>query len=671
MTRQILPPVLLLLLGLICHADTTLLSAGATWTYLDNGIDQGTAWRNPGFNDSGWSSGAARFGYGDGNHQTLLDYGPNPFNKYPTYYFRRNFTVADISDCPYLKMRLTGDDGAVVYINGTEVWRPNMPGGTITYATLASTGIEGATETRFFEFTIPAIGLVSNGVNRIAVEIHQSSTLSTDMGFNFELQALVDPPLVPQDTSWSYLDTGANLGTGWTAPAYNDTSWKTGYPQFGYGENDELTIIDFGPNVFSKYITTYFRKTFTVPDASIYTGLKMRMVRDDGAVVYLNGHEVWRENMQTGPINYLTLAPLNIADGDETAWLTAFHPADGFLVDGANVLAIELHQSFGLSSDISLEFEFTPVTIQPEVNRGPYLQMGTHTSAVVRWRTDLATDSWVCWGDAPGNLTMTNQLMNITTEHSVTLTGLAPETTYYYAIGDTDDIFAGGDSDHFFTTSPVPGVPRLSTIWVLGDSGEANQNARDVRDAFYSWNGSVSPGETWVGGRVVVHGHEPVRSLVAVQHHAPIDAPAGRTARFKVFYNDVERRTAPRAAGKGWDLRTLERLVCPLDHIARVSGHRLAELNLALAGGVTADLCQIDADVDRVGAFLNCTVDGELHLRTEFAPHAGFRTGTIGIRAVIWNDLARITRIDFLLETESHGAASRSRSELVRGHDEG
>ncbi|TFH46555.1 MAG: metallophosphoesterase, partial [Lysobacterales bacterium] len=68
------------------------------------------------------------------------------------------------------------------------------------------------------------------------------------------------------------------------------------------------------------------------------------------------------------------------------------------------------------------------------VTRGPYLQSGTPTGVVVRWRTDFATDSRVMYGPAAGNLSDQVDDSTTTTEHEVRLTGLSPETTYYYAI---------------------------------------------------------------------------------------------------------------------------------------------------------------------------------------------------------------------------------------------
>lgn len=114
-----------------------LIPLGAVWRYLDDGSNQGTAWRETNYNDFAWSSGPAQLGYGDGDEATLVNSGPNPNDRFITTYFRRTFVVSDPASIARLNVRLLRDDGAVVHLNGTEVYRSNLPGGTIGYRTLA------------------------------------------------------------------------------------------------------------------------------------------------------------------------------------------------------------------------------------------------------------------------------------------------------------------------------------------------------------------------------------------------------------------------------------------------------------------------------------------------------------------------------------------------------
>src|SRR5689334_4750561 len=87
------------------------------------------------------------------------------------------------------------------------------------------------------------------------------------------------------------------------------------------------------------------------------------------------------------------------------------------------------------------------------VTRGPYLQQGTPTGIIVRWRTDVATDSRVQFGTIQGAPNLQSDDATSTTEHIVALTGLTADTTYYYSVGTSTDVLAGGDATYFFTTS--------------------------------------------------------------------------------------------------------------------------------------------------------------------------------------------------------------------------
>ena len=174
----------------------TLIPAGATWKYLDNGTNQGTTWTATGFNDTTWASGPAELGYGDGDEATIVSYGSNANNKYITTYFRDSFTVSNPASYTALNLGLVRDDGAVVYLNGTEVFRSNMPTGTITYTTLASTNVNGTDESTFFPGTISPSLLIA-GTNVIAVEVHQSVATSSDISFNFSLTGTINQPPTP------------------------------------------------------------------------------------------------------------------------------------------------------------------------------------------------------------------------------------------------------------------------------------------------------------------------------------------------------------------------------------------------------------------------------------------------------------------------------------------
>lgn len=163
---------------------------------------------------------------------------------------------------------------------------------------------------------------------------------------------------IPLRSQWKYLDNGSNQGTAWRGAGFNDGAWTQGVAQLGYGDGDEATVVSFGPNSSAKYITTYFRRAFDVADAAAVTGLTLKLLRDDGAVVYLNGTEVFRNNLPSGTVISSTLAPVAIGGTDESALIeAAISPVP--LLNGPNVLAVEMHQQSGTSSDISFDLELT------------------------------------------------------------------------------------------------------------------------------------------------------------------------------------------------------------------------------------------------------------------------------------------------------------------------
>lgn len=169
----------------------TLIAASSTWSYNDLGTDLGTDWVGTTYDDSTWPTGAGQLGYGDGDETTVIGWGPHPTRRAITAYFRSEFVLDDASSVVALDLDLLRDDGAVVYLNGTEILRNNMPTGVITAVTPASSATSRENEYR--KFLLDASALV-DGVNVIAVEVHQDSIYSSDLSFDLALTALLAPP---------------------------------------------------------------------------------------------------------------------------------------------------------------------------------------------------------------------------------------------------------------------------------------------------------------------------------------------------------------------------------------------------------------------------------------------------------------------------------------------
>src|SRR3954463_9254959 len=114
--------------------------------------------------------------------------------------------------------------------------------------------------------------------------------------------------LISTGSVWKYLDDGTDPGVTWTAPGFLDGSWLSGPAELGFGDGGEATTNRAG------FITYYYRQTFNVPNVASITNLRARIKRDDGAVAYLNGVEVFRDNMPAGAIGNQTLAAATAAD---------------------------------------------------------------------------------------------------------------------------------------------------------------------------------------------------------------------------------------------------------------------------------------------------------------------------------------------------------------------
>ena len=318
-----------------------------------------------------------------------------------------------------------------------------------------------------------------------------------------------DVTLVPFGSNWKYLDNGSNQGTAWRASGFNDVGWVSGPAELGYGDGGEATVVSYGPNSSTKYITTYFRKTISIPNVNTYAGYALRIKRDDGIVLYLNGTEILRQNFNEGAVAYNTVAYQSVSDPEEPTLVEhILLPAQ--FSNGSNTLAVEIHQNSGSSSDLSFDLELKGLDSSPSVFRGPYLQAASPTGITVCWYSDVPSSSRVRYGPSPTDLSSTMTIPASVLQHEVGLTGLLPNTTYYYAIGTSTQDLAGGDATHFFKTSPEQGSEQPVRIWVLGDPGTGTQDQVDVRNSYSSFAATSrkADGCILLGDNVYSHGRE-------------------------------------------------------------------------------------------------------------------------------------------------------------------
>lgn len=196
------------------NGTTSLISAGGTWSYQNDGTLPGASWYASGFSDGGWAAGPAPLGYADPAIMTTLSYGPDSTNKWITYYFRKHFTITSLASVTGLVANYEADDGAVFYLNGTKIHTTANILEPVGNSSLCNgTATEPYT---WIPFTISPSMLVT-GDNVLAVEVHQADAVSSDLYMDMSLDT------VPYATT-NELGGGFSYPVNWTA--YNDTAWQ-------------------------------------------------------------------------------------------------------------------------------------------------------------------------------------------------------------------------------------------------------------------------------------------------------------------------------------------------------------------------------------------------------------------------------------------------------------
>ena len=164
---------------------TTPVSRGSSWRWWTGPEAPPPDWTAVAHDDGAWDEGVAPLGYGDAHIVTVLPYGDNPGAKWPAAYFRAVLEVPDAAAVESVELQLMRDDGAAVYLNGLEVARSNLPEGPLEHGTLAL-GAAYEDETAWYRFDVEP-ELLRDGTNVLAVELHQATAGSSDLGFDLEL----------------------------------------------------------------------------------------------------------------------------------------------------------------------------------------------------------------------------------------------------------------------------------------------------------------------------------------------------------------------------------------------------------------------------------------------------------------------------------------------------
>lgn len=276
--------------------------------------------------------------------------------------------------------------------------------------------------------------------------------------------------LIARKSLWKYYDDSLLLPISWKIAGYSDSAWKEGYAELGYGEGDENTVINYGANVNNKRISSYYRKKIIIPTSIDYDSYTFTIYQDDGIVLYINGNEVFRNNIY-GVVTPYTLAKDANNDGKTPLKIT-INPA--FFREGANLIAAEIHQSSAYTDDASFDMQVIANT-HPIITRGPYLQKISPTSATIRWQTSTETNSMLSYKNQQGQTFFSMGLDTPSINHEVTLQKLSPKSLYFYKIKSTE-VALRWDSTQYFITAPLTGTSPKTRIWATGDCGNNSLN---------------------------------------------------------------------------------------------------------------------------------------------------------------------------------------------------
>lgn len=349
-----------------------------------------TPWQWPAYDDSRWLSGAGPFGFGSFSGVTISTELSGPIrNRAASLYLRKRFNVsaANAASTGTLQLLTRYNDGFIAFLNGVEVARRNMgnPGmfafhDQTAYNTSANqapleTISLGAANTR----------LVA-GENVLCIQVHNQS-LADSAGANFlfmaDLRIQGGAILVSNQSEWKYLPglsepSGGVLDYGlfhafasqgamvaWAARGFNDATWRVGHGPVGIeGANppDYLLGVNLYSEAFNVTPSIYTRRVFpaTASEAASASPLRITLDYDDGLIVYLNGRELIRRNVGTPgvPTPHNAFASgLHNANGDNGGTVTGqaetiqLGAAQDWLVEGDNVLAVQLHRVSLTSSD--------------------------------------------------------------------------------------------------------------------------------------------------------------------------------------------------------------------------------------------------------------------------------------------------------------------------------
>jgi len=269
----------------------------------------------------------------------------------------------------------------------------------------------------------------------------------------------------------------------WLEPDFNE-AWRVG--RAGSGLVTPPVVPKFHRTI-DRRVGFRLRHTFeiTAEQLALIQGLRLRLTRGDGVVVYLNGAEVYRLG---SPYDETDISPshgVSVKQGYYYRWFFGVE----HLVAGTNVVAVETYRRAVRPDDPDCDLELVAQTGEAVIWRGPYLQKGSPHSATLRFATNIPVKPVLRYGKRPDQLDH-RRTGPLEVNHTLIIEGLDPDTTYHYAVEVGGRRLIGSSGDQWFRTHPPAGAERPTRIWVLGDSGQGQfGGAEAVRDAYLSYAG--------------------------------------------------------------------------------------------------------------------------------------------------------------------------------------
>ncbi len=450
--------------------STLLAKRSPNWLYLDDGVDMGTTWREPAFDDSTWETGTAPLGFGNIVDNELGGPEINP-DSHLTVYFRRELEVDEPQLIIEATVEVMSDGGAIVYLNGTEIARDNMPEGNVSFDTPSISDSNGA-EGNFDSFTFPRSAFVA-GTNVIAVELHNRSTGSSDMGMDLTITIVGSNP----DNTPVSIDSATTV----SARSYEAGEWSA------------LNQATFITNTPASAANLVISEVFYNPPGSAEVTEYIELLNVGDETISLAGVAFVDGIAFTFPDD-ATLAAGGrlLVVADLTAFEAAFGPGlpvagtySGQLDNGGEVLTL-----IAANGDLIASFRYddrAPWPLSADLD-GRSLTMiaplpGLDASDPALWRSSVAG------GGSPGG------------SDSTTFTGSTPEELIAYASGGT-----GGELEFSIRAIEVNGS--IDDYVVV--STAANLAADDVvYDIQFS-----SDLDTWQSGTAIFLGPAPATGSV-------------------------------------------------------------------------------------------------------------------------------------------------------------